>query len=106
VRILHLRVTHRLRIHVAGAKFLTRNRSRAAEVRVMHGQVHVRKSRTGAERSKTAAIEFTEARKPEAPTPSAPPRMKKVTRTKRKPADPAPAAEPNPESETTAEPEE
>src|ERR1039458_9958532 len=67
----------------------------------MHRQVHVRKSRTGAQRSKSTAIEFAETGIAESPTPPSPPGMKEVTRTERKPADAAPAAET--ESKSTAE---
>jgi hypothetical protein len=43
---LELRVSHRLSAHVAGAELSARDGRPAAEVRVMHRQVHVRESRT------------------------------------------------------------
>src|SRR5208283_4290100 len=95
-RILELRVGRRLRVHVPGAKLFARDGCPAAEVRVMHRQVHVRKARARAQRSKTAAIVFAEARIPEAATPTTPPRMEKVTRSKRQPSH-------RPESKTKSE---
>jgi len=91
-------VTHRLRVHVAGAKLFARDGGPAAEVRVMHGQVHVREARARAQRSKSAAIVSAETRVPEAPAPTTPPRMKEVTGSKRKPAD---RAEPKAKAEST-----
>ena len=61
----------------------------------MHRQVHVRKPRTGAQRSKAAAVVIAESDAAEAPSaPAAPPGMKEVTRSKRQPADRAPATAP------------
>src|SRR5208282_696878 len=91
MRILELRVAHRLSAHVSGAELAARNRRCTAEVRVMHRQVHVRESRASAQRSKAAAVELAKAALAEAPAPAPPPGMEKVTRSKRKPADRAPA---------------
>jgi hypothetical protein len=71
----------------------------------MHREVHVRKSRTGAQRSKTAAVEFAEAGVAEAPAPPAPPGMEKITRSQRQPTDRAEAKSKS-DSETPAESEE
>jgi hypothetical protein len=87
-----LRVTHRLRIHVAGAELFARNGRPAAEVRVMRRQVHVRESRTAPQRSKAAPVKLAETNRAEAPAKPAIPGMEAVTRSKRKPADPAEAA--------------
>jgi len=102
-RMLELRVSHRLSAHVAGAELSARDGRPAAEVRVMHRQVHVRESRTGPQRSKAAAVVIAEPDSAEASAISAPPGMETVTRSKRQPADPAPATETKPESTAKAE---
>src|SRR5580700_6968327 len=101
MRILELRVTHRLRTHVAGAELSARDRRPAAEMLVMLRQVHVRKSRAGMQRSKTAAVVYVDVGFAEAPAVPPIPRMETVTRSQRKPADRTPAAT-KAEAESTA----
>src|SRR5260370_29694221 len=92
MRILELRVTHRLRTHVAGAELSARHRRPAAEMLVMQRQVHVRKSRAAMQRSKTAAVVYVDVGFAEAPAVPPIPRIETVTRPQRKPADRTPAA--------------
>jgi hypothetical protein len=100
---LELRVSHRLSAHVAGAELSARDGRPAAEVRVMHRQVHVRESRAAVKRSKAAAVVIAEPDRAEPSAIPAPPGMETVTRSKGKPADPAPATETKPESTAKAE---
>src|SRR5271163_3881018 len=92
-RILELAMCHRLGMHVPGAEIFARCGRPAAEVRIKHGQVHVRKARAGAQRSKAATIEVVETDLAEAPAVPPIPRMESVARSQRQPANPAPAAE-------------
>src|ERR1700693_247152 len=92
MRILELRVTHRLRTHVGGGALSARDRRPAAEMLVMQRQVHVRKSRAAMQRSKTAAVVYVDVGFAEAPAVPPIPRMETVTRSERKPADRTPAA--------------
>ena len=80
-------MTYRARIHSASPEFVARDGRPAAEMLVTQRQVHVRKSSAAVQRSKAAAVECTDVPMPEAPAPPAPPGMKIVTRSERKPAD-------------------
>src|SRR5208282_1206174 len=92
MRVLQLGMAHGLSVHVAGAKLASRDRSGAAEVAVVHRQVHVGKSRAGMQRRKATAVVIAEPDLTEAPAaPSAPPGMEMVARSERQPADSAPA---------------
>src|ERR1035438_899391 len=104
MRVLQVPMTHRARIHVAGAKLATVDRRCAAEVPVIHGQVHVRKPRAPVQRSKAAPVVIAEPDRAEASAaPPSPPGMETIARTKRQPADPTPAAESKSESAAEAE---
>src|SRR6267378_6738304 len=95
--ILKLRMTHRLRTHTACAELSARDSRPAAEMLVVHRQVHVRKSRASMQRSKTAAVVYVDVGFAEAPAIPPIPRMETVTRSQRQPADRAqPPPKPNP----------
>jgi hypothetical protein len=80
-RILELRMAHRVRVHVTRTEFPARDAGRAAEVPVMHRQVHIRETVAAMQRSKTTAVKFTPSTFAKAPTaPASPPRMEMVTR--------------------------
>ncbi len=98
-RVLKLRVSRRLRVHVPSAKIFARYGRSTAEVRVMHRLIHIRKARARAQWSKAAAVEFAKTRVPEPSAPTTPPRMEKVTGSKRQPTD---RAEPKTKPEAKA----
>src|SRR5208283_4065582 len=107
MRILELRVSHRLSAHVAAAELSARDGGPPAEVRVMHRQVHVRESCAAVQRRITAAVVSAITNSAVAPAVGAIPRMETVTRSERKPADRAPTeSESNPESVSRAKSEE
>src|SRR5208283_3024099 len=107
MRILELRVSHRLSAHVAAAELSARDGGPPAEVRVMHRQVHVRESCAAVQRRITAAVVSAITNSAVAPAVGAIPRMEAVTRSERKPADRAPTeSESNPESVSRAKSEE
>ena len=95
-------------MHTTCAELAARDGRSAAEMLVMHRQVHVRKPRAAMQRSKAAAVEVVKTALPESSAaPPAPPRMEMVTRSEREPADRTPASAPaESKAETTAEPEE
>src|ERR1035438_8197715 len=100
MRVLQLRMTHRASIHVTGAELVAGDGGRSAEVRIMHRQVHVRKSRAPVQRSKAAAVVCSKPGNAEASAIPAPPGMEMVARSKRKPADRAPETKAESKSET------
>src|SRR5271169_3145323 len=101
MRVLQLRMTHRVRVHMAGAELFARDACRAAEVPVMHRQVHVREPVAAVQRSKAAAVVIAEPDRAKAPAaPASPPRMEMVTRSQGKPANSAPAAETVPKADS------
>ena len=107
MRILELRVSHRLSAHVAAAELSARDGHPAAEVRVMHRQVHVRESCAAVQRRITAAVVSAITNRAVASAIGAIPGMETVTGSEGKPADRAPTeSESNPESESRAESEE
>src|SRR5277367_3031440 len=102
-RILHFRMCHGVAIHVTGAKLPAGNASRATEVRIMHGRVHVRESRATVQGSEAAAVPGVKANRTEAPTVPAIPRMEMIARSEWKPPKSAAIPEAEAKSETAAE---
>src|ERR1035438_1132226 len=91
VRALHRRVAHRLEVPSAFAELVARHRGRAPEMRIALREPHIRKAVASVQRSKTAAVVAVEAGVPEASPVAAPPRVEKVTRANREPANRSPA---------------
>jgi hypothetical protein len=89
---------HRLRVHVTCAKVSARNRRAAAEIPIMHREIHIRESRTGPQRSK-AAVESAIPRVSKTAAPTSPPRMEKITRPERQPTESAAETETHTKSE-------
>lgn len=87
MRILELRMAHRLGAHVAFAELVARDRRPAAEVRVVQRQIHIRESRAAVQRSKSAAVVVVPPDSAVASAPPSPPRMEMVARSQRQPAD-------------------
>src|SRR5208337_3195423 len=99
MRILELRMTHRLSMHTAGAELAARDGRPPTEMFVVQRQVHVRKSRAAMQRTKAVSVPVTDVPTsipvpvpiPAASAPSAPPGMEIIARAKGKPADRAPS---------------
>src|ERR1035438_6762778 len=100
--VLQLRMTHRASIHVTGAELVAGDGGRAAEVRIMHRQVHVRKSRAPVQPTDAAPGVCSKTGNAEASAIPAPPGMEMVAWSKRKPANRAPETIAESKSETTA----
>jgi hypothetical protein len=90
---------------VAGTEILAGDRSAAAEVRIVHRQVHVRKARTGAQRGKPATVIVVQPNRAEPAAVTAIPGMEMVAWSEWQPADRTTETEAKSKAEPKSRPE-